>query len=372
MIRIIVLMTSILSISIYANTAQNLSNLFVTTAAAGALVALNETQYEMWLKSELEGWKDTETKSTSSLAESCNMIVEARITGNRRQNVILFAVTNKSDETILVRPTDVKVVYSSGVERLANFPFDVSPTEVKPNWWMRSIVMLPHKNEFKNVDYIDVVIPFSNESGVESDCKVKVRLNRNKEVPEEKSTYTRGVYLDFAYMFGTNLFSSESQKELDTSSMSSISFNFNFYFNNYLGLSIGMLGSSYENNANTILESELNEKVDARFFSGYIGLLAKYEFKPKFILYYGGGYHSYSIKNLERDVGPEREVVSGGSYYLTIGQEYVFSRVNSGFWTGDYSVGLHYYHINISDEKINNVKLKGSLNPIMLTFRMAL
>ncbi len=342
------------------------------SAATGALFALNEIQYQNWIKSDLEDWKDPETGTSIRLNNSCGFLIESRIYGNRRTNQVFFALSNKKSESIIIKPQNIKVIYSTGRERFAQFPFQIDDLEIKSGWWGRGIVSLPRKSDIKNADYIDIEIPYYKRNGEQSECIVRNRLLRNKNLPQSPNSYERSTYFDFAIMFGANTLSTGDTENIISTGDTATNIQWNIYFLPHMGLSFGVsIGSTGSKEENLVRSQSGREYVDTSISSGFFGLSGIREITEKRNLTWGAGVHFFSLDDndaYKNDL--DSDIVSGTSYYFSIGYEWVFSRVDYGFWMGDYSLGLNFTHFGVPSKKVGNLEIGGSYNPLYLSFRM--
>lgn len=367
---LIVLVFLYYSVPTYSDTAGRAASVAITT---GSLIAVSHLQYQRWLQSELEDWKDPDAQTTTKLFSGCGLLLETRITGNHRNNVVFYGISNPNEQVVVIKPDQASVVFSSGRERTAKFPYGASPIEIKKNWWAKSVVVLPKKREFKAIDSIQINIPIFSQDGTKKVCELKGFIQRDPNIQELKSSFTRYTAFDMGLLFGSNLVSESSSNNIQEKDGFNFTMDINFYPWNEHGFGFSFYYADPSTVAIANIKNYLNDsKLNIYSNSTSFHYAGKSELIDRHNLLWKLGWGTYTIYYHEENQSSydSKEFINGSLYVGGLGYEWVFSRVDYGYWMGDYSIGIHYNHLILEKKEKNNLNYGGHAGSFLGSFRM--
>lgn len=327
-------------------------------ALAGA-TAITATGYYGWIAKEVKDWIDPETGTTAALNSQCGLAAEARLLRNNRANYLFFALKNENAETRVLKPEEIRIIFPNGRERLATVQQYSQHSEIKPHWRVIGLAPFPEKHEFKNQDSLIVEIPLYAQ-GDEPICTVTVPMKRNPSVPTDERTTVSYTVMDMTFDLGAVAFRSKNLNELGSDRFS-MSLNIYGYPALHHGFYLGVGFEDYGGDQNKLRATTGASLSGTTNLSGAI-LSAGYTYRA-----FLGRHWSLST-----DLGPAYyglTLYGGGrsaydeGYFAGIARlnlDYRFARVLSGFFFGDYAVGLSVYDYWIFNGSFGTLPASGS------------
>lgn len=371
-------MKFIISVLIFSRIVTANSDVAASMAATaaltgGAVYAINSIQYDNWLKAELEDWKDNNTGMTTVLTNKCDVNIEARILGTRRENAIFFSIGNNTKKNITIKPYKITAEYSSG--RLRRFKSNIATKDINidKDWVVSGIFHLEDKTEFKGIEWIDLTIPVLIGEKNEA-CNLKAKLKRNLKLEQSRDSFTRYLTLDLAFKFGPNI-SAGGDSEKFYQSQNNFSIDFNMYFWKTHGIHVGINRGDVKNRNTDQFEQEINasDNVDLSESFTMIGYAGHRQLSKKYTLFWNAGFGSYMLENLNFD-NDKREFLDESilTPYATLELDYAFFRRETGYWMGDWFIGGALFYRQIPSYDIGEVEMGGDVLSLLFSFRMAL
>lgn len=151
--------------------------------------------------SDLPEWVDPLTGSASRLAESCGLVLEARLSGMPRQNYLNLTIANETDAPVVIDVHGVTVRFGSGVTRRVT-ELGAGDAELRPDWWAHRAFAFPSKAEFEHEDRLRVELPIRVGEGEVCVATVSMAHRPGVKVPER--SYTSFSPLELAFGLTTH------------------------------------------------------------------------------------------------------------------------------------------------------------------------
>lgn len=281
---------------------------------------------------ELGDWKSQQTQVTAEIVEQCNFLVEGRLLGTNRFNMLML-ITKNLEKEVKLKPQDIEFEFENGVVRRGQVDLDTEYTIKKDGKYI-IVIPFPRKDDFANQNKLSIAIPFTAEG---KDCVGKLVFDRPKEVTPLISTSTRMTTLDTELSIGTASNSGNLKKYLGDQS-------------GLFRLQINVIGQNQHGgyfgfgapNENDVEPSDLattglpitTAKASMTYFDfgyAYRQILARRSF-----IYYRAGVAFNSLR-IRDEVGDTGFNESGSGIHGQILYSRTFAQVDHGVWMGDYT-----------------------------------
>lgn len=158
--------------------------LFVAGAAGGSATVVQEGQLGR-LPEDMPDWSSPLTAATTHIEQQCGVITELRLLRTGLANMVFLGIRNNGKKDVVLQADRVRLRFSDGTERFVLSGAERTK-ELKKNWYMWGVLVLPSKSDFKGKSQVEVSVPMTSEDG--SSCEVKTSFQRNAEIPEDPFT----------------------------------------------------------------------------------------------------------------------------------------------------------------------------------------
>lgn len=278
--KVLILLLCLISIQGWSRTYYSAPFIFAGTTAA-VLVGTEAAIYNSLVETELKSWSHKNTGSTVELESQCGVEAELHLTGSHRRNMLLMGISNSSKNSKVIKLRDVKFIYNQKRERFPGYTYETTDTRINPGWWQITWVPFPSKDEFKDVNDIQVEIPIVDEKSGDV-CYLKSDFSRTGKIKEEEISYSA---FEFILDGGGSLAQSGKVKELgDPNGL--ISMEFNFYPHPNHGGGMVFTGEfGFSGGDNPKISEEFNDRTDYSVGISYFGLQYVYRYFFKETLY---------------------------------------------------------------------------------------
>lgn len=310
---------------------------------------------------ELGDWKSPQTQITAEVVEQCNFLIEGRLMGTNRFNMLML-ITKNLEKEVKLKPQDIEFEFESGLVRRGQVDLDTEYTVKKDGKYI-IIIPFPRKDDFFNQNKLNVSVPFSAEG---KSCNAKLVFGRPQEVKPLLSTYTRMTTVDTELSYGVLANSGNLKKYLgDQSTMFRLQVN--LIGQQQHGAYFGFGGTSrYKMEAQDLSDSGLIAFTPTSSLTVFdFGYLYRKILAKKSFLYYRAGieFSTLYIKDDNYSNLSYRENGLGVHGQLLYSR--TFAQIDQGVWMGDYTwnLGLEGHHIFSGD--VGNDEFTGSQIGIM-------
>ncbi|MBI2521778.1 MAG: hypothetical protein HYV97_15285 [Bdellovibrio sp.] len=345
-----------------ANSGDALGALLGAALIGGAVVGVNRTAYEAWLRRELKEWKDESTDSTISMDAHGNISMETRIIGDRKMNYIFLAVSNSRDVPVVLKPEEITIAFSEGRSRHPDFLTKPEDSVIRPGWSFFILIPLPKKWDFKDQKWMQVTMPLYDESGHKIFAELKTASNRNLNVKQPVESYVNSSVLDMGVDFGAILTAIGDIHELQGTGNLYFGFDFGFYFAPAHGIRFGFAindtKKSFDSKASDNMGKPEQVSADEIFMTYSYKHFMSFQ---KIFRYDFGivGQSHFNDKNIEDD--PNHDLGSTVGFYQKLTYLHRMALISRGFWRGDYQVGLNIGHKFFPHDTVAHVPVGGNI-----------
>lgn len=320
----------------------------------GAARGAEHSIYSGRWPNELGDWKSPQTQITAEIVEQCNFLIEGRLLGTNRFNMLML-ITKNLEKEVKIKPQDVEFEFESGLVRRGQVDLDTEYTIKKDGKYI-IIIPFPRKDDFENQNKLNVSIPFSMDN---KPCTAKLAFDRPKEVTPLISTYTRMVTLDTELAYGIGVNRGNLKKYLGEESR-------------MFRLQMNLIGQSQHGSYfgfgttsdNTIKQEDWADSTltaaepKASMFFFDMGYLHRKILTKKSFFYYRVGLEFAGLTVRDNIVADQRYHENGVGIHAQLLYNRTFAQVDHGIWMGDYSwtFGLDGRHIFSGDIGKDNFK----------------
>ncbi len=315
-----------------------LGSALTAIALTGTVYTVNSFQYDEWLNTQINSWKNDQTNSTIALSHSSGINLELTLHKTRRFSYIMFNLSNQSGHDITIPLNDVELRFPNGKVRKIKSINNVADFKVDQSWIMRAFFPIPNKEELSDVDSIELVIPVRNEKGEEF-SELKATLVKNKNIEPSFEEYNRLLTADFSFYYGVNTLTSSNLKDISQhQGVFGIAFNFFFYKQHGFGFMIQ--GQDLKKDMNHNLKTPLNKSyLDLHETNLQLGYSGHKLYGREFNLSWSGGVNFYSlISNREQNQQGDDIREKTGVFANLEFHKILFS-TDLNIMTGDYMFG---------------------------------
>ena len=359
---------SILLFSSMASSYRGSNLAGLATIIGGTLFVSNQANVGL-VPQELTNWKQAHG-TTSNLGYQCGLLFETRIYETPRTNMLFIGISNKSDQSKSLVMEKAEFKFS---ERRVRFPKFNQPTvKVDSGWYAWGVTAFPEKSDFEHSDSftfsIDVI-----DSKTKQTCKLTSRHQRNLTLPDYEETYTKYTGLDVIFSLGSLQFSSGVLKNLQMENGAHLNLIFSGYgsinhgFEYLLGAgNLGAPNSEFTENQPTIDWITRYALTSLSYVYRHpFGELHKVYLKTG-LKYTGLSIEARESKNEIDDLGS----VSYLSIPISLAYDYIYSDVPSGYWHGEYAIGLSFDFDYYFEADTFGEKSDATSSALMIYFRL--
>jgi hypothetical protein len=349
-------------------TSEALSSALTAVALTGTVYTVNSFQYDEWLNTQINSWKNEQTNSTIALSHSSGINLELTLHKTRRFSYIMFNLSNQTGYDITIPLNDVELRFPNGKVRKIKSINNVSDFKVDQSWIMRAFFPIPNKEDLKDVDSVELIVPVRGEKG-EHYSEIKATLQKNKNTVPTFEEYNRLLTADFIFYYGVNSFTSSNLKYI-SQFQGVFGIAFNFFFYNQHGLGFMIQGQDLKSDANQNLKGPLNKSnLDLHETNLQLGYSGHKLYGREFNLSWSGGLNFYSLINREQNQKSDEIKKKTGLYANVEFHKIIFSN-DLNIMTGDYMIGGGINLKYIPNFNFGNYKLGGYSAIPFLSFKM--
>lgn len=328
--------------------------ILVSFAAAKTIQSLGVNSLE---RMELAEWKDDRTGTTAILGDSCGFYYEARIIGDVRDNYLWVTLKNNNTTQRSFNPIEVEFKFSDGVERRPDL-FRFNEVFFEPGRLYNMILPFPSKEDFKNQQSLNVVVPFYGDG---KKCVIPLKLVRNPKVADTLNSTASMDMLSIDMSYGVSNISG-NMKKIIGDSRSVLGLNMNFYGPTGGGLYLGF--RTYDSvavNSELATAEALPASWNIQASEFFIGYTHRFIISQDSVWYLRGGIGGINL-SLLADNNNQQDRYNASIFDLQAGYQHYFSRVKSGIWMGNYYWGVHLNDSIMYSSKTmkNGTKLDGN------------
>jgi hypothetical protein len=350
---------------------QIINPLVTGATVAGVVVGTQYAFYRSLMASELEGWKNKDTDSTVSLESQCNMNAEFHLVGDHSKNFVLVGISNLSDKTVSVKPSDIEFVFNGENTRFPGWFIQPSDMELKPGWWQLGYIPFPSKEEFAKYENLQVKVTVN--SGDKGACVITGTFKKSKKILREEMSYT---VMDINFEGGPSLLQTGPVKYLGKPS-GMFALGMNVYGHPNHGFGFTLLGeSSFEDSKNLKIQNEFKKGSQYRANTTFLGINYAYRHfishRVTFNYEPALGYQTIfdSRASSSSDNG-RQEKASAFAFAHKAMINWTFARLPMPTYRNlDFVLGAGLVHIWVPSEKINGQNLNGDRYGALVRFGM--
>lgn len=358
----LLLLWLVLSIPAFAN---QWTGPIIVGAGSATFIGSYYATYNSLIKNELKGWSHPETDTTTKLESRCGVEAEFHLLGDHKRNYLLFSVSNRSDEAVVIKTNDIKFI----LDEKDRYPDQMhSDYKINSGWWYLTPIAFPSKDEFKGVKRIKIQIPIIKEKASEV-CLVETSFERYENIPLEENSYTAAEFLIDG---GVALTPAGNTSELGKGS-GAFGLEFNAYPRPNHGLGLGIfIYNGFKDSSNSKITSEFDkgEKYRASLNHYDLHYIYRHFLSKDVSLQWEPGIGQISIEDTDQD-DSDRSLKS----LMTLNQKLVLqwtfgSTPHYQYKSVDYFAGLGFAHQWIPQGKLNGQRIDGHLMSVILRFGM--
>lgn len=157
----------------------------------GGIVGVTSGTYGGGIPQEMEGWQDSESRTTAQFGSSCGVDYEMRLYSNNAYNFLVVGLKNAGKQEIKLDVAKAEFYFSDGQKRMGQLQYENNLPRFRTNEVGLFALVFPSKEDFAGVDSLGVDIPATLEDP-KQDCHLAVQFRRNSEMPQ-RVTETKSV-----------------------------------------------------------------------------------------------------------------------------------------------------------------------------------